>query len=86
MPSSVAKKQLNKRSVKIQVNIDVPFIAYDKEKLNKKAAKAIKDWIEGTIKNELSFITLYVEKDDKGCWIEDYSRKTKITVKEISCS
>jgi hypothetical protein len=82
MPSSVVKKP-SKITVKLQVNIDVPFVDYGKAKLNRRAVKAIKDWVEGTIKNELSFVTLYVEKDDKGCWIEDCSGFTKISVKEI---
>ena len=66
-------------SVKIKVEITVPFFGYGNKLKNKKAAAYIKKYVECLVK-DIRFIPFYVEKDETGAWIEDCSRKVKAKI------
>lgn len=66
---------------KFSVEIEVPFEPYKTAKLNRKAINHIKRWITEALQQDLSFIPLYIEKDEHGSSIEDCSCRTKFTVK-----
>ena len=70
-----------KKIVKVKCTIEIPFESYDKKKLNEKAVRSIKRWIRQTINEELSYIPLFIEKDDHGAFIEDTTGQTKTTIK-----
>lgn len=74
----MAKSEIIK--VKIKAEIEVPFYAYDTKRLNEKAKREIKRWIKETLNNQLSYIPLWVEKDEYGTAIEDCAKKSKIKV------
>lgn len=66
----------------IVVTIEVPFYSYENKKLDDLARREIKRWIKETVENELSYIPMYVEKDNHGSYLEDCSRKTKISIRQ----
>lgn len=67
----------------VTVEIKVPYNSYSNKELNKKARSEIKRWIKETVEDELSFITMYVEKDPTGGAIEDCSKKTTIKIRSM---
>lgn len=69
-----------KEKLKVNIKLEVPFESYPTEKLNDKARAHIVKWIKDSLKMELGFIPLYVEKDEAGAWIEDSTGPIKITV------
>jgi len=68
------------RTISLNLKIDVLFHEYASEKINKKAESLIRKYIKETMRNELSYIPIYAEKDKNGAFIEDESSKTSIKV------
>ena len=76
-------KKEKKETVKLIVEIEVPFASYEKESFNKKARKGIIKWVKETCLDHLSYIPLYVKPGDYGALEEDSTEKTKIKVVEV---
>ena len=72
---------MDKKNAIITISLRVPFHGYKTNILNKRALEGILNWTRETIKNELRFIPLYVEKDEYGSFIEDVTLKSSIAVK-----
>ncbi len=58
------------KTVKLKIELTIPFEDYKNKKWNLKAKNHIKKWVKDTMIQELSYIPLYVEKYN-GSWIED---------------
>lgn len=62
----------------VDLRISAPFSTYGDRKLDKKALKQIKRYIEEKVKDECNFLPLYVNKDENGEYIEGCTRKTSV--------
>lgn len=70
-----------KRTVTVVAKIDIPFHSYGNKTQDNRAEQCIKRWIREVLRNEASFIPLYVEKNPAtGGYIEDCSQKASIHV------
>lgn len=65
----------------VDVQLVVPFLSYENDKMDRKAQRDIERWVKETMRNDLSFIPLYVEKGENGSPIEDSTRKAICKVK-----
>ena len=65
------------RTVKIVVELEIPYEEYDSEKTNRRAEKSMFRWVRDTVKESLNFVPFYPEKAENGSWIEDCSKKVK---------
>lgn len=68
-----------RKTLKVNIQLEVPWHSYG-AKGDKKAEAHIRRWIRDVLRNELSFIPLYVEKDDTGASIEDVTGQIKSRV------
>lgn len=66
----------------IPIQVEVSFFEYDTGKKNEVAKKQVKRYIKDLLKNEISFIPLYIETHDSS-FIEDCTQKTKVTFKDV---
>lgn len=69
-----------KRTVRVLVELEIPYEEYKTKAQNSRADASIRRWISETARSELSFIPLYVEKEPDGSYIEDCTSKAKIVV------
>lgn len=65
------------KTLKITVNLEIPYHEYKTQLLNKRAESAIKKWVKSFLNLELAYIPIYVEYDSTGAAIEDVTGKIK---------
>lgn len=65
---------------KVTIEAVVPFFDYGDESKNRKVRKNIEACIISYLISNLSFITLLVDKNNKGGYIEDSSREVTYTI------
>ncbi len=78
-PSSEEKMAI--KTVKVKVEMEVPFHSYGTKAKDAKAVAHIRRWIRDTLTNGAGYIPLYVERDEHGGAIEDCTNKTKVRLK-----
>lgn len=69
------------KTIKVKVEVEVPFHSYGTEAKDARAVGDIRRWIKSSLTRECSYIPLYVDKDDSGATIEDSTSKTKVKLK-----
>ncbi len=69
------------KSVKLVITVEVPFHDYGSNTKNKKVKGGVRRWIREVLRNEATYIPLYIERDEHGNIIEDTSGKAKYKVK-----
>ena len=69
-----------KRTVRVLVELEVPYHEYKTKAQNNRAASQIRRWVRDTARNEFRFIPLYVEKEPNGSYFEDVTEKARMKV------
>jgi len=72
---------MTKRVFTTNVIINVPFMEYDDENLNKLAEENIREYIKDIINDHLSYIPISVEEDQIGNLFDDCSQKSTFKIK-----
>lgn len=75
---------MTRDKLEITIELEAGYVPYSTKRKNEKAIRAICRWLKETMRNEASFIPLYVEKDGES-FIEDVAegkvKSIKVKVK-----
>lgn len=66
------------RHIKITAEVVLSFEQYGNEELDNIAKKQIQRYVKDILMDQLTYIPIYVEKDENGALIEDCTKRTII--------